>query len=50
MNDLALQAIIWDILTYIPDDIVIMRRSPIRLVTICFITTRLVAMITRNTR
>ncbi|KXN82660.1 hypothetical protein AN958_02337 [Leucoagaricus sp. SymC.cos] len=40
----VLGAMIWDILIYIPADYKILRRSPFRLVTVCFITSRLFAL------
>ncbi|KAF5354058.1 hypothetical protein D9756_006974 [Leucocoprinus leucothites] len=41
----VLGATIWDILIYIPDDIKILRRSPIHLTTLCFVSSRLFALV-----
>ncbi|KAF5353992.1 hypothetical protein D9756_007076 [Leucocoprinus leucothites] len=41
----VLGATIWDILIYVPDDIRIVRRGPIHVVTLCFFTSRIFSLL-----
>lgn len=39
---------IWDILVYIPEDVKILRRSPFHLVTICFVLSRYMSLVSER--